>query len=350
MSTATATAEKSPLSKDVSPIAHLSGAQKAAVLLVALGVDATSEVMRCMRDEEVEKISIEIARLRSLSGDIVEAVLLEYRDMSMASDYISEGGIVFARDALVASLGSRRAEEVIMKIEAAMQVSAFHLLQTLETSQLTNFLKNEHPQTSALILANLNPRKAAEIVSGLPEEMQSEIMYRLATMGKTSPELLRDIEEVIREQIGSVIGTNLSASGGVERVADIINNSPRNFERVVMEGFRERDQDLANKVKSLMFVFDDLINISDRDLQRLLVEVEQKDMVLALKGASTDLQAKMLNNLSERAAAMITEEMELMGPVRVSDVESAQRNILETAQNLEEQEEIQLSRNAGDMI
>ncbi|GIV59769.1 MAG: flagellar motor switch protein FliG [Rhodothermaceae bacterium] len=323
---------------------EVNGARKAAILLVAVGTEVASEVLRTLHDSEVERISIEIAKLRNVSSELVESVLLEYRDMAMAHDYITQGGISFARRALENALGPRRAEEIIMKIEAAMQVSAFHLLQTVETSQLSNFLQNEHPQTAALILAHLNPRKAADIISNLNQELQNEIMFRLATMGKTSPELLRDIEEVIRDQIGSVIGTELSATGGVEKVAEILNNTSRTSERSIMEGIRERDPELATNIKSLMFVFDDLVNINDRDLQRLLVEVDQKDLVLALKGSSPDLQEKLLRNVSERAAAMIKEELELMGQVRVRDVEEAQRRILEVAHALEEQEEIALTR------
>lgn len=328
----------------------ISGTRKAAILLVAMGLEAASKVLKCMRDEEVERISIEIAKLRNVSSDQVEGVLLEYRDMTMAQDYITQGGVSFAREALESALGPRRAEEIMMKVEAAMQVSAFHLLQTVETSQLTNFLQNEHPQTAALMLAHLNPRKSADIIQGLPAELQHEIMYRLATMGKTSPELLRDIEDVIREQIGSVIGTELSATGGIEKVAEILNNTSRTAERAIMDGLRDRDSDLAGNVKALMFVFDDLVNIADRDMQRILVEVDQKELALALKGASGALREKMLANVSERAAAMIQEEIELMGPARVRDVEEAQRSILETVQSLEEQEEITLSRSGNDMM
>jgi flagellar motor switch protein FliG len=262
----------------------------------------------------------------------------------------AQGGILFARDALQSAVGQRRADEIIMRIEAAMQVSAFHLLQTIETSQLTNFLQNEHPQTAALILAHLNPRKSADIIEGLDDDLKHGIMYRLATMGKTSPELLRDIEDVIREQIGSVIGTNLSDTGGVERVAEILNFANRNSEKSIMESIREQDPELATNIKALMFVFDDLVSISDRDMQRLLVEVEQKDLVLALKGVAPDLKDKILRNVSERAASMIQEELELLGPVRVNEVETAQRSIVESAQVLEEQEEISLASSSSDAL
>lgn len=328
----------------------MTGAQKAAVLLIAMGTQTASKVLKYLQDNEVEKISIEIARTRNISGDVVEAVLLDYRDSTMARDYIARGGLQFAREALEAALGPRRAEEILMRVEAAMQVSAFHLLQTVETAQLVNFIQNEHPQTAALILAHLNARKAADIIANLPEESRTEIMYRLATMGKTSPELLRDIEDVIRQHISAVFGAELSASGGVEKVAEILNSSSRTVERAVLEALRERDPELATSVKALMFTFDDLVHISDRDMQRLLTEVDQKDIALALKAASSELKEKILRNVSERAAQMIQEELELMGPVRVRDVDEAQRRILETAQRLEEQEEITLSRSSQEII
>ncbi len=331
-------------------LANLTGAQKSAVLLVALGVEAAGKILKSLRDDEVERISIEIARFRNVSGDVVEAVLIEYRDMKMAQNYIAQGGSDFAREVLKTALGDRRAEEIMMRVEAAMEVSAFHLLQTVETSQLTNFLLYEHPQTTALILAHLNARKAADILAGFKPQMQSDILVRLATMNKTSPELLRDIEEVIRAQIGSLFGTELSTAGGVEKVAEILNNSSRTSERVLMEAIRESDNDLAMQIKNFMFVFDDLVTISGRDLQRLLMEIEQRDLALALKAASDDLKQKVLENVSERVSQTLLEEMDLMGPVRVSDVDEAQKRILAAAQKLEEEEEITLTRGKSESM
>ncbi len=328
----------------------LTGVRKAAITLIALGTEAAGLVLKTMRDDEVERITVEIAKLRNVSSDVVEQTLVEFKDMAMARDYIAQGGVSFARQTLEQALGPRRADEIMMRVEAAMEVSAFHLLQTVETAQLTNFLQNEHPQTAALIVAHINPRRAAEIIAGLPGDLQQEIMFRLATMGKTSPELLRDIEDVIRQQLGSVIGTELSASGGIEAVAEILNNTSRTAEKSIMESIRGRDAELAANIKSHMFVFDDLIHVSDRDLQRLLMEVDQKELALALKATSEDLKTKLLGNVSDRAAAMITEELDLMGPVRVRDVEEAQRRIIEIAQSMEDQDEIVLSRSTEDAL
>jgi flagellar motor switch protein FliG len=231
-----------------------------------------------------------------------------------------------------------------------MEVSAFHLLQTVETAQLTNFLRREHPQTAALILAHLNPRKAADIVGGLEEELRSEIMYRLATMGNTSPEMISDIEEVLRNQLGSVIGAEMSATGGIEQVAEILNTTSRSAERSIIDDIRGRDESLASSIKGLMFVFDDLVHIEGSDLQKVLMEVEQSDLALALKAASGELREKVMRNVSERVAESLQEEIELLGRVRVSDVDEAQHRILEKAQELEAQEEIVLSRNAEETM
>jgi len=325
----------------------LTGIQKAAILLVALGAEAAGKVLKSMHYDEVERISIEMAKLRNVSSGMVESVLLEFRHTGIARDYVASGGVGFAREVLEGALGPRHSEELMKKVEAAMEMSGFNLIQTVETGQLINFLQNEHPQTVALILANLNPRKAADIVSGLSLELRNSIMHRLATMGKTSPELLRDIEEVVRLQIGLLFGTNLSASGGIRSVAEILNNTSRRAEHSILEFINNENSELAVSIKSLMFVFDDLMRVSDQDLQRILKEVEQKDLVLALKASSEDLKQKFFRNVSERAAQMLQEEMELMGPARVSDVDEAQRRIVEAAHQLEQQEEIVLSR-SGD--
>lgn len=328
----------------------LTGVRKAAVLLISLGVEAASEVLRHLSEKEVEAVSLEIARTENVSSDVVDTVLNEYKEMSMAQEYITKGGKTFAREALMQALGDNRAEDIMMRIEAATEVSAFHQLQTVETSQLTNFIQEEHPQTAALILSHLNPRKAAEILGGLREDLQAEIMYRLASMDKTSPDLVEEVEEVIRQKMDAVFGAQLSVAGGEEVAAAILNAISRSAERSVLEEIRNRDPELANSIKSLMFVFDDLQYLQDRDVQRLLTEVEQRDLALALKAVPEDLEEKIMNNLSSRVADMVREEVELLGKVRVSDVDEAQNNIMEVARELEEQEEITLAREEADFI
>lgn len=328
----------------------LTGAQKAATLLIALGVEAASDVLKHLSDKEVEKVSVEVARMRNAPSELVEEVLLEYRDIARAQGYVTKGGVEYARKVLNEALGNRRAEEVMMRVEAAMEVSAFHLLQTVETNQLTGFLRREHPQTAALILAHLNPRKAAEIISVVEEELQSEIMYRLATIRNTSPEMINDIEEVIRNQLGSVIGAETSGVGGVEQAAEILNTASRSSEKNILDNLRNRSEELASSIKNHMFVFDDLTNIRPEHLQKLLMEVDQEDLALSLKGTSDELEERVMENVSNRVAEALEEEIELLGRVRVSDVEEAQHRILETAQELEERDEITLSRNSQEEV
>jgi flagellar motor switch protein FliG len=328
----------------------MSGAQRAAVLLIALGVEAASNILSRLSDDDVEAVSVEIARLQNVSSDQVEAVLTEYNDLTMAQRYVSQGGAQFARQMLEAALGPERADDVMMKVEAAMEVSAFHMLQTVDIMPLLDFLENEHPQTVALILTQLNTRKASDLINHLPPEVQREVVYRIAKMAAPLPNVLREVEEVIRQYIGAGLGTETGTRGGVERVADILSASSRTTERSVMEALRERDPELASTIKGLMFVFDDLVHLDDRALQKILMQVEQRDLALALKAAPDPLQEKVLRNVSERVAAAVREEIELLGSVAVSEVDDAQARVLEAAAALEERGEVTLTRSQVEKI
>lgn len=325
-------------------LGEMTGVRRAAVLLISLGLEAAAKVLPLLKDDEMEAVSVEITRLKNVPGEQVEAVLTEYRDLSLAREYVGQGGPVFAQQMLRAALGGDRADEVLMKVEAAIEVSAFHLLHTVESGRLVEFLHGEHPQTTALILTQLNPRKAAELVGKLGPEVQAEVVYRIATMAPPSPEVLREVEEVVRQQIGAVFGTATTAGGGAGRVAEILNSAARSTERAVMEALRFRAPDLAASVKALMFVFDDLVHLDARDLQKLLMEVEQQDLVLALKASSEEFRQRVFQNVSERVAQVVQEELELLGHVRVSEVDEAQARVLTVASDLEERGEITLVR------
>lgn len=318
--------------------------QKAALVIVALGIDNASEILKHFDEHEAEDISIEIARLQNIPVETLSSVIEEFYEMMMANSYIVQGGIDYTREILEKAWGMRKAEDVLKKVEAATEVSVFALLQTADDKQLLNFLQNEHPQTAALILANLKPQQAASILSELPEDYQYEIAYRVATMEKTAPELIEDIESVLREQLGGIFGGNLSKTGGVESVAGILNSVSRTAEKNILTNLRERDANLANEINDLMFIFEDIVKLSASVIQRILKEVDSKSLALALKATSGDLREKVFQNMSERAAAMLKEELEYLGPVRLKDVESAQKSILETARLLEDQGEIVLSR------
>lgn len=328
----------------------LNAKQKIALLLVVLGPDIAGEVMRHFTESEGEEISIEIAMLRNVSVDILSDTIEEFYQMIQANEYIVQGGIHYAHEALDKAYGHKKAEDILKRVEAATEVSAFYLLQTVDDKQLLNFLQNEHPQTTALILANLKPQQAAALLSELPEEFQYEIAYRVATMEKTSPELVQDIEEVLREQMGSIFSGGLSKTGGVEAVAEILNSVSRSAEKNILGSLRERDAELATEINELMFIFEDLITLPPATIQSILKEVKSNTLGMALKATSPELKDKIFANMSERAADMLKEELEYMGAVRLKDVEDAQKDILEAVRRLEESGEIQLTRGDQDEL
>ena len=318
--------------------------QKVALMLISVGIEAASEVLKHFNETEVERISIEIAKLQNVPAEDLVEVIEEYYEMIMANQYMAQGGISYARQMLEKAWGIRKADELIKRVEAATEVSAFYLLQTVDDKQLLNFLQNEHPQTAALILANLKPGQAASILSDLPEESQYEIAYRLATMEKTSPELIEDIEAVLRDQMGTVFGGGLSKTGGAESVANILNSISRTAEKNILNNLRERDAELATEITDFMFLFDDLATLGNDSIQRILKEADSNTLALSLKAASPQLQNKVFTNMSERAGAMLKEELEYLGPVRLKDVEAAQKAVLEIVHTLAENGEIVLSR------
>jgi len=323
---------------------QLSPIQKVALLMIAFGIDRASPILKELNETEVERISIEIARQQNVSVEVLSNVIEEFYEMMMANQYIVQGGLNYARDILEATWGKKKAEEVLKRVEAATEVSAFYLLQTVDDKQMQNFLQNEHPQTAALILANLKPHQAASILSELPEENQYEIAYRVATMDKTSPELIEDIESVLREQLGSVFGGGLSKTGGVESVAEILNSVSRASEKNILTHLRERNAGLATEITDLMFMFDDIGNLPDAAIQLILKEVDSKTLALAMKATGEEMKEKIYKNMSERAAKMLKEELDYLGPVRVKDVEGAQKDILEITRRLEEGGQVVLAR------
>ena len=328
----------------------VSPVQKCALLLVSLGVENASAVLKHLSDKEVEKISIEMARLKDIPAKALSDVIEEFYGMQLAKQYMAQGGLNFARELLEKSVGLRKAENIVRKVEAATEVSAFHLLQTVDDKQLLNFLQNEHPQTASLILANLKPAQAANILSELPEESQYEIAYRLATMEKTSPELIEDIESVLRDQLGSVFGGELSKTGGAEAVANILNSISRTAEKNILSNLKERDEELTEEITNYMFLFDDIINLPDEAVQRIVRDCDSKVLALALKASSSQLQTKFFKGMSERASSMLKDELEFLGPVKLKDVESAQKQILEVIHNLEASGAITLNRGEEEEI
>ena len=331
-------AAKKGQSVDISP------SEKAAVLLIALGVTTSAAVMKHLPEEEVEQLSIDLAKLKDVSSDKVLEVIADFHEMMMARQYVSQGGLDYARQVLEKAWGMRKADEILKRIEAATEVSAFYLLQTVDDAQLLSFLQDEHPQTAALILANLKPKQAANILSQLSEDLQSEISYRLATMEKTSPEMVREIENVLREQLGDVFGADMRSTGGAYAVAEILNSASRAAEKNILDHLRERDPELAMEITNLMFLFEDLVTLSDDSIQKIIKEVDTKTLAMALKATSDELREKVFNNMSERAGGMLRDEIEFLGPVRVSEVEDSQGQILDVVRRLDEAGEVSIAR------
>jgi flagellar motor switch protein FliG len=329
-------------------VENLTGKQKAAILIIAIGVEAASQIFKNLKDKDIEKLSIEIANMKDVPSTVMEAVVEEFYQRIMAQEYISQGGIEYAKVLLEKALGPRKAHEIVSKVESAIHVSGFKLLKEVDPNQLLNFIQHEHPQTISLILANLEPEQTAQIIADLPPEIQSEVAYRIATMGKISPDLLADIESIIESQVETVFGQELSAAGGVKSVAEILNLAGRSTEKTILGDLEKRNPELATEIKNLMFVFEDITLLDDRSIQRVLREVDSKELSLALKVSTDEVKDTIFRNMSERASGLIKEELEFMGPVRLKDVEEAQMKIVEVIRTLEEEGEIVISGRGGE--
>ncbi|NYG58717.1 flagellar motor switch protein FliG [Nocardioides daedukensis] len=325
------------------------GVRKAAILLIQLGRDRASKVMSHLDEADVERISSEIARLESVSGSETEKVLAEFRDMAVARAHISRGGLEFAQQLLEQSLGKERAAEIMERLNAAAVQMPFQFLHRADPTQLRGFIVNEHPQVIALVLAHMTPEKASLLLSGLPSDLQAQVAHRIAVMDQTSPEIVQMVESQLERKFSSMLQpSELSRVGGVDPLVNIINRSDRSTERQIVEGLEAFDSALADEVKSRMFMFEDIVSIEDRSVQQVLRQVETSELALALKGVSDAVRSKITSNLSERAAENLVEEIELLGAVRLTQVEEAQQAIIRTIRQLEEQGQILIRRGNDD--
>lgn len=327
---------------------NLTGIQKVAVLMIAIGLEPATRVFKELTDQEIEKVTIEIANMNNITPRVVDTVLQEFYDLMLAKQYVMEGGLDYAKEILKSSRGEKGAKELLRRVEAATEMSAFALFQTAETTQMVQFLENEHPQVAALILGHLKVDRAAEVLSNLDESIRSEVAWRLATMGKISPEVVKEIEHVIRDQMGGFDNETGMASGGTSVVANILNAATISTERLVLEDIEVRDPDLAEEIKKLMFLFEDILDLEDRVVQRVISEIDKKDLVIALKGSSGPLVKKFTKNMSNRASSILIEDMDALGPVRVKEVEEAQQRIIQRVKQLEELGQISIRKTASE--
>jgi len=325
----------------------ISGTQKAAILLIALGPEKSAAIFKHLKEEEIEELTLEIANTRSVTPQLKEEIIDEFYQICLAQQYIAEGGITYAKELLEKALGSEKAVSVIGKLTASLQVKPFEFVRKTDATQLLNFIQDEHPQTIALILSYLAPQQAALIVSALPPERQADVAKRIALMDRTSPDVVKEVEKVLETKLSSLMNQDYNIIGGVDAVVDILNTVDRSTEKHIMESLEVEEPELAEEIRKKMFVFEDILLLDDRAIQRVLREVDNSDLGLALKSANEQVQNAIFNNLSKRLAVMIKEDMEFMGPVRMKDVEEAQQKIVNVIRKLEENQEIIISRGGG---
>ena len=328
----------------------LSGLQKAAVLLIALGPERSATIFKHLKEEEIEELTLEIANTRSITPQIKETVIEEFYQICLAQQYIAEGGINYAKDLLEKSFGNDKAMDVISKLTASLQVKPFEFVRKTDASQLFNFIQDEHPQTIALILSYLPASQAAQIVSALPPDRQADVAKRIAVMDRTSPDVIKEVEKVLESKLASLVNQDYTIIGGVDAVVEILNTVDRGTEKHIMETLEIEEPELADEIRKKMFVFEDILLLDDRAIQRVLRDIENNDLAIALKGSNEQVQTTIFNNLSKRLATMIKEDMEFMGPVRMKDVEEAQQKIVAVIRKLEDAGEIVISRGGGDEI
>ncbi len=332
-------------------IVKLTGVYKAAILFITLGPDASSAILKRLPENDIQKITYEIANITSVTSEQREEILNEFLQINKARDYIVEGGMDYAKTLLSKALGAQRASEILEKVsEATAQYRPFSIARKADSHQLLNVILSEQPQTIALILCYLQADKAAQVMAELPEETQSEVAYRIATMNNTSPMVIKEIESVLESKLSSVVRTEMTSLGGVETLVNILNAVDRTTEKNITEGLEREDAELADKVKSSMFVFEDIISLDDVSIQRILREVEINDLALALKGCSDEVANSVYRNQSKRASASLKEDMEFLGPVRLMDVEKSQQKIVSVIRRLDDANEIIIARGGEDAI
>jgi len=312
--------------------------------MAALGKETAAEIYRFLNDSEVESITMELANLGKIDNELIDAVYADFHEIGVAHKFITQGGVDFAKSILQQALGEARAEEVVQRLSTFLQVSPFDFVKHTDPQAISNFIINEHPQTIALVIAYLAPSQASVLMQALDPEKQAEVARRLALLDRTSPEVIREIERVMEKNLSAILSQEFSSAGGVGALVDILNKVDRGTEKAILEALGDRDPELAEKVKNLMFVFEDITHLDDRSVQQVLREVDTKELSFALKGVSDEVAAKVFKNMSKRAAAMLQEEMEFMGPVRLKDVEGAQQRIVNIIRQLEDQGDIFISK------
>jgi flagellar motor switch protein FliG len=329
---------------------ELTGKQKAAVLLISLGPDVSASVYKHLSEEEIEKLTLEISGVKKVESAAKEEVLEEFHTIALAQDYISQGGIGYAKTVLEKALGNEQASAIINRLTSSLQVKPFDFARRADASQILNFIQNEHPQTIALILSYLNPQQAGQILSELSQEVQADIARRIALMDGTSPEVISEVEAILERKLSTTVTQDYSQTGGVEAVVEVLNGVDRSTEKTILDALEIQDPELAEEIKKRMFVFEDIVTLDNRSIQRVIRDSENEDLLLSLKVSSDEVKDIVFRNMSTRMVDSFKEEMEFMGPVRLRDVEEAQSRIVSVIRRLEDSGEIIIARGGGDDI
>ena len=328
----------------------ISTREKAAVLMITMGKERAAKIYKFLTDEEIEQLTLAITTMRRVEPETKESVVDEFFQMCIARKYISEGGIDYAREILAKAFGEERTNDLIMKLSSSLRVKPFDFIRKAEVAQVLNFLQNEHPQTIALILSYLDPKHAANILANLPLDKQTSVIARIANMGSTSPEYIKETERILEKKLSTMNFGDQTTTGGIDSLVNILNSVDRGTERHLLESLEESDAELVEEIRKRMFVFEDIVKLGNQAVQRVLKEIDNRDLAVALKGSSTEVSNLIFNNISSRLQEMIKEDMEFMGPVRVRDVEEAQQKIVNVIRQLDDAGEIIISRGAEDEL
>lgn len=329
---------------------ELTGKQKAAILLISLGPDVSASIYKHLSEDEIEQLTLEISSVRKVEPSLKEAVLHEFEQIKLAQNYLEKGGVSYAKQVLEKALGPEQAMMIINRLTSSLQVRPFDFARKADPMQLLNFIQHEHPQTIALILSYLEPPQAGQILSSLPQERQADIARRIATMGSTSPEVINEVEQILERKLSATVTQDYTQTGGLEAVVEVLNGVDRATEKIIIDTLEIQDPALAEEIKQRMFVFEDIVTLDNRSIQRVIRDVENDDLLLSLKVASEEVKSIIFKNMSSRMVETFKEEMEFMGPVRLKDVEEAQSRIVAAIRRLEDAGEIVLARGGGDDI
>jgi len=331
-------------------IEEMTAREKAAILLISLGKEYSAKLYQHMTEEEISNMTLSITTTRRVASTVREQILKEFYEMCLAQRFITEGGITYAREVLEAAVGAEKANELISKLSSSLQVRPFDFIRRADPVQVVNLVHNEHPQTIALVLSYMDAKRAAEVLAELPPDRQTEVVGRIANMGATAPEYVKEAERILERKVSSMGFSDQIAVGGIDAIVAIVNALDRSTEKGVMESLDMQDSELAEEIRKRMFVFEDIVKLSNVAIQRVLKEVGNSDLAIALKMATEEVSRMVFTNISKRLADMLKDDMEVMGPVRVRDVEEAQQKIVNIIRKLEDEGEIMVARGEGDEL